>query len=332
MRPTLCVSFALCTLYAASATPAPGLPACLPGLRTEAPSHGIAKADFDRLTRSSRWQSITIEKSRSQAEFTIDGPTYLARAVSAERIAAGRALMASQSAALNATASIYDVDPAVVLAIWGIESNYGRSLGDVPVLDAWLTRACSETGKKLWRDNVFASIRLLRDGVVQADTFTGSWSGAFGLTQFIPTSFEQYARDGDGDGRVDLYGSVPDAIASTANHLARRKSWLRGVPAAIEVRLPPALAAELAPAAGEQRGALERRLVEWDARGVTRIDGSRLPMDPMLGLTHAAPFFVDGPEGRAFLLTRNFDALLAYNRSTKYALSVALVAAAIEAP
>lgn len=326
------VLLAATAMISASAAAQPEFQSCLSDLRAGAPERGISRVDFDRVTQASRWQAVTFEKSQRQPEFTIDWPTYLARVVTAQRIDTGRQLMSTWQVTLAAVSATYQVAPAVVLAIWGIESNYGQSLGEVPVLDAWITRSCAEPQKPLWRDNVYSAAKLLRDGVVTADAFKGSWSGAFGLTQFIPTSFEKFARDGDGDGRIDLYGSVPDALASTAHHLARQTKWRPGVPAAIEARFPARLLARLPQGDVELRDPPARTLAAWAARGVTRGDGAALPLAPPLRQTKATPFFPEGTGGRAFLVTSNFDALLAYNRSTKYALSVALVASAIEAP
>lgn len=332
MRLIVCAWLAAVTMPFANAEAVTDWQTCLSGLRAGAPKRGVSGIDFDRLTRLSTWQSTTIEKSEKQPEFTIDWPTYLGRVVTAERIAAGRTLLATWKDVLSAVSASYQVDSATVLAIWGIESNYGQHFGDIPVLDAWITRSCLEPQKPLWRDNVYASLRLLRDGVVTQDAFHGSWSGAFGLTQFIPTSFEKYARDGDGDGRIDLYRSVPDALASTANHLAVRTTWLRGVPAAIEVRFPASVLAGMPQDGGELRDPRLGRMGDWAARGVTRINGEPLPLVLDERGARTAALFPEGVGGRAFLITQNFDALLAYNRSTKYALSVALVAAAIEAP
>jgi lytic murein transglycosylase len=331
MRKILCAWLVAAVLPVAHAEAITDWKTCLSRLRAGAPVRGVSRADFDRLTRGSDWQASTIDKSEAQAEFTIDWPTYLARVVTSERIAAGRVLFATWKDALSAIADRYAVDPATVLAIWGVESSYGKRLGEVPVLDAWITRSCIAPQKQLWRDNVYAALRLLRDGVVAPDTFKGSWSGAFGLTQFIPTSFEQYARDGDGDGRIDLYASVPDALASTANHLGSRTTWRRGVPAAIEVEIPASLLAGV-PQSDEWRDPKKRPLADWAARGVTRAGGGALPVAPDAQQLEAAAFFPEGTSGRAFLVTQNFDALLGYNRAAKYALSVALIAAAIEAP
>lgn len=305
---------------------------CLSALRAGAPRRGVSRSDFDRLTQASTLQAITIEKSRKQPEFTVEWSTYLARAVTAERVEAGRTLLLTWKVTLTAVAERFQVEPATVLAIWGIESNYGASLGETPVLDAWITRSCLQPREKVWRENVYASLRLLKAGVVRRDAFTGSWSGAFGLTQFIPTSFEEFARDGDGDGRIDLYASVPDALASTASHLSRRTRWQYGVPAAIEVRLSADQLPRSAAGSGEWRDPIRRPLAEWASGGVTRVDGSALPEGPELQQMPAALFLPEGTGGRAFLVTPNFDALLAYNRSTKYALSVALIATAIAQP
>ena len=137
-------------------------------------------------------------------------------------------MMKKVGSQLNTIGQQYQVDPATLVAIFGIETNYGRQIGKTNVLNAWLTRACTEN-KPLWEKNAYASVRLLRDGVVPADNFVGSWSGAFGMTQFIPTSFYELAADGDGDGRIDLYNSLPDALASTANHLRKRRAkWTMG--------------------------------------------------------------------------------------------------------
>jgi len=332
MRLILCAWLAAATIPFANAEALTDRQTCLSGLRAGAPDGGVSSFDFDRLTRLSTWQSTTIEKSERQPEFTIDWHTYHGRVVTAERMAAGRTLLATWKDVLSAISASYHVDPATVLAIWGIESNYGQSLGDVPVLDAWITRSCLEPQKPLWRDNVYASLRLVRDGVATQDAFTGSWSGAFGLTQFIPTSFEMYARDGDGHGRIDLYRAVPDALASTANHLAVRMTWLRGVPAAIEVRFPASVLAGMPQDGGELRDARLSRMGDWAARGMTRYNGEPLPSVLDERGARAAAFLPEGVRGWAFLITQNFDALLAYNRSTKYALSVALIAAAIEVP
>jgi lytic murein transglycosylase len=308
----------LCAAHPAhSATELTG---CLASLRLAAPAHRVAPTDFDRLTANAKVVERTKTASRNQAEFKETWWDYVAKLVDDERVVDGKRILEANAKALAAIADRFGVDAAVVVAIFGVESNYSARAGDIPVLDAWLTRACDE-GKPLWQANVFAAIRMLRDGRVDADSFTGSWSGAFGLTQFIPTSFEELAVDGDGDGRIDLYTSLPDALASTANHLVKRTTWLAGVPAIVEVKLPAALAALLAPQQEQRLTAQRRSLEDWARKGVVATAGA-----PLAGATPAYLFAPTGSGGPVFLASSNFDALLAYNNATKYAFAVGLLA------
>lgn len=301
--------------------------ACLARLRPAASANGIQVADFDTYTQGATLLASTVASARAQPEGRETWWDYLAKTVDEERVADGRKLMAAEAVPLSSIAARYDVDGEVMVAIFGIETNFGRVLGKTRVLDAWLTRACTE-GKTLWIKNVYASVRMLRDGLVQPDTFVGSWSGAFGMTQFIPTSYYELAADGDGDGRIDLYGSLPDALASTANHLRKRRAqWTRGLLPVIEVKLPAGVAAGV-PAGEEFAGSERRTLADWTARGVTRVDGGR--PDRLRGGEPApeSPAYLFAPTGAGgpvFLATRNFDAILSYNSSRKYALAVSLL-------
>ncbi len=301
--------------------------ACLAKLRPGAAANGIQVADFDAYTQGATLLASTVASAKAQPEGRETWWDYIAKTVDDERVADGRKLMAEESSALASIAERYEVDGEVLVAIFGIETNFGRQLGKTRVLDAWLTRACTE-GKPLWVKNVYASVRILRDGIVAPETFVGSWSGAFGMTQFIPTSFYELAADGDGDGRIDLYGSLPDALASTASHLRKRRAqWTRGLLPVIEVKLPPAVAAAVPPAE-EFVGGDRRTLAQWAELGVTRVDGGR--PDRTSGGA-AAPdsaaylFAPTGAGGPVFLATRNFDAILSYNTSHKYALAVSLL-------
>ncbi len=303
----------------------PALERCLDRLRQQAPQHGVSRADFDRHTAQAQLLEATVKAARNQPEQRIEWWDYIARVVDDERVREGRALLQEEAEALASIARQYQVDPEVVVAIFGIETNYGGQMGSTPVLDAWLTRACTEQ-RNLWTSNVFASIRLLRDEVVDPATFTGSWSGAFGMTQFIPTSFYELAVDGDGDAEVDLYHSLPDALASAANHLRQRGArWRAGLPAAIEVTLPAALQATLP---SDRRTEVFQRndtrsLNQWRERGVTLATGDWGRLPEAAGARLFAPA---GRHGPVFLVTANFDALLQYNQSTRYALAVALLA------
>jgi lytic murein transglycosylase len=304
--------------------------ACLSKLRTGAPANGVSVADFDRYTAGSRILATTVAAAKAQPEGKETWWDYIAKTVDDQRVADGRLAMEKSGAALAAIDQTYLIDSEPLVAIFGIETNYGSQLGKVDVLNAWLTRACTEQ-KPLWVKNVYASVRLLRDGTVNRDAFIGSWSGAFGMTQFIPTSFYELAADGDGDGRIDLYNSLPDALASTANHLLKRKArWTRGLPAVIEVRLPAQLAAGISPDPdSEYMNTDDRRtLAQWATAGVTRANGS-----PLSSLQTGQPwasvpayvFAPTGAKGPVFLATVNFDAILHYNQSHKYGLAVSLL-------
>ncbi|HTK00203.1 MAG TPA: lytic murein transglycosylase [Bordetella sp.] len=303
---------------------------CLATLRVSAPANGVSVADFDRYTQGTKLLAVTVAAAQAQPEGKETWWDYIAKTVDDQRVADGKAVMDKSRDALGAIDDRYQIDSEPLVAIFGIETNFGSQLGKVDVLNAWLTRACTEQ-KPLWVKNVYASVRLLRDGTVTRDHFIGSWSGAFGMTQFIPTSFYELAADGDGDGRIDLYGSLPDALASTANHLLKRRAtWTRGMPAVIEVRLPPAMVATLPASPDDEIMNRDdrRSLSQWSDAGVTRADGT-----PLAGLVLPQPwqsvqaylFAPTGSQGPVFLATGNFDAILHYNQSHKYALAVSLL-------
>ncbi|GAA5235579.1 lytic murein transglycosylase [Verticiella sediminum] len=300
------------------------LSSCLQRLRAQAPAQGVSVADFDRYTQNVTLLESTVRAAKSQPEHRDTWWEYLAKTVDQERVDDGSKVLAEQAAELARIEQAYGVEEHALVAIFGIETNYGRQLGKTPVLDAWVTRACTESNR-LWAANVYAAIKLLRDDVVQPEQFVGSWSGAFGMTQFIPTSFYELAADGDGDGRIDLYGSLPDALASSANHLRKRGvRWTSGVPPVVEVRLPEALAARLPASPAEATLGDDRRtLAQWVQAGVRAADGAALA-----GSAKEAQAYLFAPAGRdgpVFLATRNFDAILHYNRSPRYALAVSLL-------
>jgi lytic murein transglycosylase len=311
----LCLGLA--PLAAGAADP---LPACLAELRAQAPQHKVSAADFDRYTAKVQLLERVVSSRAQQAEVVDAWWDYVPRAVDRQRVEQGRALLDEWQALMAGIEERFGVERSVFTAIWGLESDYGASRGSLPLLDVWVTRACTER-RPLWRANVFASIRLLRDEAVTAEDLVGSWGGAFGLTQFIPTSYEELGVDGDEDGKVDLVRSVPDALASTANHLARRTRWTTGLPAAMEVEVPERLLAGVPELEETWRQNDRRSLVQWHAVGLRALAGAELA-----GKAKASLFFPTGRRGPAFLVSDNFEALIAYNRSTKYALSVALLA------
>lgn len=300
--------------------------ACLARLRPNAPANGVSLEDFDRFTRNAQLLETTVASAKGQPEGRESWWDYIAKMVDDQRVADGARILLELQPQLDAIGQSYQVDPEPLVAIFGIETNFGTQLGKTDVLNAWLTRACTESNP-LWKKNAYASIRLLSEGVVQPDTFVGSWSGAFGMTQFIPTSFYELAADGDGDGVIDLYRSLPDALASTANHLRKRRAkWMHNVLAVIEVRLPQTLAAGIAAdPASEFVGSSDRRsLGQWAQAGVTQADGKALPFTDAAQV-EAYVFAPTGAQGPIFLASNNFDAILHYNQSRRYALAVSLL-------
>jgi lytic murein transglycosylase len=221
-------------------------------------------------------------------------------------------MLATHAETLARVQQRYGVDPATVVAVWGVESNFGQTFGKYPLVQALGTLSCNGRRQAFFRGELYATLRILQAGHIAPERLVGSWAGAFGHTQFMPTTFERLAVDFDGDNRADLMDSTADALASTANFLAKA-GWQTGQRWGIEVALPPGFSV-----AGEGRRT-KRPLSEWSGRGVRAVDGSALPAQggPAGLLTPA------GPQGPAFLVFRNFDALYSYNAAESYGLAIA---------
>jgi lytic murein transglycosylase len=310
---------AVVTPPAAASLPAaaavdPAFGACLARLRGEATAAGVPAAAFDRHAARVEPDMAVIDSLNFQPEFTTPIWDYLAGLVDDERAADGRALMKQWSDTLADIESRFGVDRDALVAIWGIESNFGRQLGRRSVVRSLATLSCIGRRQAFFRGQLFATLRILDAGDVDPDKMVGSWAGAFGQTQFMPTTFLETAVDFEGDGRRDIIGSVPDALASSANYL-RRAGWRKGERWGYEVRLPKDFDASLA---GRQK---RRPLSEWVSRGIRRADGSAIaPTD-----ARAALLLPAGPRGPAFVVFRNFDAIYAYNASENYALAISLL-------
>ena len=248
----------------------------------------------------------------AQPEFTTPIWDYLSALVDQQRVDDGQAMLKTHAAILAQVAQQYGVDAQTVVAVWGVESDYGKTFGKRPLLTSLATLSCFGRRQAFFRGEFFATLKLLQSGDLKPEGLTGSWAGAFGHTQFMPTTYQRIAVDGDGDGRRDLVGSIPDALASTANYL-KRAGWRTGEPWGYEVKLPAGFDASLA---GRKN---KRPLNDWIARGVTRIDGTLvLPADTQAGVLLPA-----GAKGPAFLVFRNFDAIYSYNAAESYALAIA---------
>ena len=204
----------------------------------------------------------------------------------------------------------YGVDPYIVLGVWGMETNFGGHTGDLSTIRSLATLAYAHYRGDYFRKELLEALVILQEGHVAATDMQGSWAGAMGQTQFMPSSFKHYAVDFDGDGRKDIWKSVPDALGSTAYYL-KRHGWIASETWGYEVVLPRGLNA----AAGAPR-----RFAAWAAEGVTRADGGSMPSKGDASLLLPA-----GNDGPAFLVTHNFKVIKSYNNSVSYALGVALL-------
>ena len=292
-----------------------GFQRCLAALQPQAAAQGIDAAQFTRLTADLQPDRSVLPLLNAQPEFTTPIWDYLSGLVDEQRVADGRAMLATHGELLARIAAEYGVDAETVVAVWGVESDYGRVTGKRPLRVSLATLACEGRRQEFFRGEFLALLSLLASGDLADPDLTGSWAGAFGQTQFMPSTYARIAVDGDGDGRRDLVASIPDALASTANYL-RRAGWRTGEPWGYEVKLPAGFDASLA-------GRTSRRpLSDWVARGVTRVDGRPVATSDV----RSAVLLPAGRNGPAFLVLRNYDALYSYNAAESYALAIATLA------
>jgi lytic murein transglycosylase len=284
---------------------------CLAGLWPDAARRGITRANYRRFTSGLAPDLSIMDKLDAQPEFTKAPWDYLDLLVSNDRVARGQQLLAQYAPTFAAAARLYGVDPAVIVAIWGVESNYGTRGGNRPVLRSTATLSCIGRRREFFRGEFLAALDILQRGDIAPDRLVGSWAGAFGPTQFMPTSFLRYAVDFDGDGHRDVIDSVPDVIASTANNL-RMDGWISGQSWGYEVALPKNFNYLLA---GASRPMTVR---QWHRLGVRRADGASLPR----GDDQAELLLPAGARGPAFLVLHNFSIIMKYNPAEAYALAI----------
>lgn len=339
--PALAVALTLAAMpCAGTAQDLPPLAACISALRRDLPAHPEVSAQtFDTYTREVQDLRPVIENAaRAQPEFQIPIWDYLARRVDAQRIADGRDLLQAEAAALEAMARRHHVDPATTVAVLGIETDYGRVGGRYPVVDATLSRACLNLDSRERKQHFFDALWLLQEGVVRPESFTGSWAGAFGMTQFMPGTFRRHMRDDPSSPPADIVTNMADALATTARYL-RSLGWSGRLRWGVEVRATPELAS--VNALERDHGCLAtprpsgrcRTVAAWAQAGVVRADGSallRTAPDPLGGPDAIAALLMPaGPDGPAWLVTPNYQAIWRYNRADTYALAIGLLSDAL---
>jgi membrane-bound lytic murein transglycosylase B len=285
--------------------------ACLEGLWPDAAKRGVTRATFDTYTSGLTPDLRIMDLMDTQPEFTKAFWDYLDLLVSENRIKRGREILAQYRTVFDAVEKAYGVDRNAVTAIWGIESNFGTSGGDRPVVRSTATLACVGRRQAYFRDEFLAALEILNRGDINPDRLKGSWAGAFGPTQFMPTSFKRFAVDFDGDGRRDVVDSVPDLIASTANNL-KLDGWVPGQTWGYEVALPQGFNYLMAD------GAKAMPVKDWEKLGVARVNGKPYPRPT----DRAYLFLPAGANGPAFLMLNNFRVLMKYNPAEAYALAI----------
>ena len=293
-----------------------GFDAWLAAFRTEAAGAGISEATLDGAFAGVAPIARVVELDRSQPELTWTLEQYLERIVSKERVTRGREKLAENRVLLERISSRYGVQPRFLVALWGIETDYGRLGGGFPVVAAIATLAYDGRRSGYFRQELLQALRILEEGHVTPDRMTGSWAGAMGQVQFMPSSFRNFAADGDGDGRIDIWGSREDALTSAANYLAR-SGWVVDRTWGREVRLPARM--DAAGLGLETRRTLE----EWGGLGVRRLDGRPLPS--VVGLP-ASVIQPDGAGTRAFVVYDNYRVILKWNRSHYFGIAVGTLA------
>ncbi|MDH1211409.1 lytic murein transglycosylase [Pseudomonas chengduensis] len=283
-------------------------------MRSEAIATGIDAALFDRVFAGVTPDPAVLKADSSQPEFTRPVWEYLDGAVSSSRIGRGRVLLAQHNTMLQRIEQQYGVEAQILVAIWGLESNFGNNIGSHSVIRSLATLAYDGRRQGFWRAQLLAALEILQNGDVPSDRMIGSWAGAMGQTQFMPTTYNQHAVDFDGDGKRDLWNSSADALASAAHYL-QASGWQRGQPWGFEVRLPSDF--DYALADPDQR----RSLTEWAELGVRPLAPTGAAASARASLQLPA-----GHQGPAFLLLDNFRSILKYNNSTSYALAIGLLA------
>jgi membrane-bound lytic murein transglycosylase B len=281
------------------------------GLWPQAEARGVSRKAFEASFAGYKPLPEVMELTRKQPEFSSLVSDYIGKRVTDAQAAKGRAMRMEWNQTLSGAAQRYGVQPEIVLAIWGMETNFGGFMGGNNTIHALATLTEGGYRADFFRDELLTALRIVSDGHVSPASMVGSWAGAMGHTQFMPSSFMRYAVDYNGDGRKDIWNSVPDALGSTANYL-KAFGWRPGETWGYEVRLPQGFNF------GAARQTDRAPLSQWQAMGITRASGKPFPRATDPGRLYLPA----GAAGPAFLLLPNFDVIKRYNNSDSYALAV----------
>jgi lytic murein transglycosylase len=287
---------------------------CVASLRAQAGSQGISAATFDAAFKGVTPEPKVLELMRNQPEFKTPIWDYLAALTDDEKVADGKAAMRQYAQSLAAAEERYGVDKYAIAAVWGVESDFGKAAKKFYLPQALSTIVCmGDRRQDYFRGELMSTLKIIQRGDLDAEDLWGSWAGAFGHTQFMPSTYLRLAVDGDGDGHADLVNSVPDALHSTANYLAKSGHWATGQGWGYEVQVPEGY--------GGPSGRTTRHPVSfWEGKGVRKFGGGGLS-----GGGTAALLLPAGANGPGFLVFHNYDAAFSYNGSDAYALAISVL-------
>ena len=300
---------------------AESFPLFLEQIKKESLAKGIAPAVVAQHLSGITFDPRVVQRDSYQPEFTITPQSYIARAVTPKRVAQGKAMMVRYAALLQKIEQRYAVSRHVIVAIWGLESSYGATTGKYNILRSLVTLAYNGRRATYARRQIFTVLELLEKGRLPKETLLGSWAGAFGQTQFIPTSFKQYAVDGDGNGQIDLRHNVADALASTANYLAK-SGWKAGVAWGEKA----VIARKVSLKDGVEKK--WQSVADWRRLGVqahARSQNTTLQNTALQNTTVARLMFADSFKKKPYLVSKNFNVILRYNASNAYALAIGVL-------
>ncbi|MCY3981459.1 MAG: lytic murein transglycosylase [Alphaproteobacteria bacterium] len=300
--------------------------------RIEASEKGISPATLDAALTGLEPLETVLNRDRRQPELKLTFETYSNRLLTPRNIKRGRAVMAEHAGLLQQVSERYGVQPRFIVAIWGIETRYGAVKGDTAVVPALATLAFDRRRSRFFRMQLLDALHMVDKGYIELADMKGSWAGAMGHPQFIPSSYLAFARDFDGDGRRDIWNNLGDVFASIANYLSQHvwadtRTWGREVQVTETIRqdYDSMVAHKAKGCRALRRATTPRRLGDWQAAGLRRLSGTALPAVDI----DARLLMPDGAGGKAFLIYRNYESLLRYNCSNLYALTVGLLSDAL---
>ncbi len=309
------ISLVMNLAWCSNALAQPDFDDWLEDLRLEASNNGISQKTLDAALTGLTPIKRVIELDQRQPEFTETFLNYLEKRVTAKRIEKGRLLLNKHHSLLQKIEVRYGIPPRYLVAFWGLETNFGSYLGNIPTVSALVTLAYDPRRGKFFRIQALDALRIIDQGHISASDMKGSWAGAIGQLQFLPSTFLNNAVDGNGDGKKDVWTNLSDVFASGGNYL-KNIGWEKGELWGREVQLPVNFDWDLA------RIDIRKPLSFWTTQGVTRANGQPLPIGDIVG----AIVMPQGYSGPAFLVYGNFDVILKWNRSINYALAVGILA------